>query len=436
MRASSDRALARDNSKRGTALTTTTTTVVEKDATNVEVDEHGAPQRVNEYVVHEELGRGAFARVYKCTKLEDDEPKEFAIKVFNKSLLKRKQEFTRVAGRMVATNAFQKVQREIAIMKKLRHPNLTRLHEVIDSPEDDKLYLILNVISGGQLMDFDNHAMLYRYTHEPGPSLDERSVTPLRVVHDCLADLAWALDYLHRNHICHRDIKPENVLVTDDSDYILGDFGVAHMFSESNHATLLKSTEGTYHYLAPECTTGTHMDIWALGVTVFAMVFGTLPFGMTVTDGPAGVLRAIREDPLVLPHEIDPLLHNLLTQLLDKSPATRISIVQVQEHPWITTAAARKAPNPIDTITVTSDEMAKAFTASYELFLMVKLKRSLHAKLARARTVLATKQNEISTATATAITESVNAVRRRSTRKVSDTAIPVCGRADPACHVM
>ncbi|EQC32262.1 CAMKK protein kinase [Saprolegnia diclina VS20] len=438
MRARSERALPREGPRPGAALTNTA--VIEQDVTDLEVDDNGAPQRVNEYIVGEELGRGAFARVYKCAKLVDGQSLEFAMKIFNKSLLKRKQEFTRVAGRMVATNAFQKVQKEIAIMKKLCHPNLTRLHEVIDSPEDDKLYLILNVISGGQLLDFDNHAMRYRYTREPGPTVDEKSVTPLRVVHDCLVDLASGLDYLQRNLICHRDIKPENIFVTDMSEYILGDFGVAHMFAEPGHATLLKNTEGTYHYLAPECTSGDafdpfKVDIWAVGVTVFAMVYGTLPFGMAVTDGPPGVLRAIREDPLVFPHEIEPLLHDLLMQLLDKSPATRISILQLLEHPWITVAASRKAPNPTESVTVTSDEIAKAFTASYKLFLMVKLKLKLHAKLARARSALAAKQSEISTATTTTINEGVNLIRRRSMRKVSDAAIPVSA-SEPSCHVM
>ncbi|OQR90730.1 protein kinase [Achlya hypogyna] len=411
--------------------------VQEKEVTAIELDDAGAPHRVNEYAIGAELGRGAFARVYRGSK----DGELFAIKVFNKSLLKRKQEFKRVGGRMVATNAFQKVQKEVAIMKKLRHPNLTRLYEVIDSPEDDKLFLVLDLIAGGQLLLFDAKAQRYSYTRDggapsPGP------VTPVDVIQDCLVDVAWGLDYLHRNLICHRDIKPENILVTEDEQYVLGDFGVAHMFSETDAELSLKSTEGTYHFLAPECTTGEpfdpfKVDVWALGVTLFAMVFGTTPFGASAAT-PAEVLTAVRSDPLVFPNAVDPELQDLLERLLDKAPTSRLSISGLLVHPWLTASvvAAAKAPNVTDAIDVSGDEIAVAFTRNNKMLLLTLLKLKLNAKLRRARASLAERAKADETAAPTRPADDLPKPRR-SSRQVSDVAIETRSPVgDPTCRLM
>ncbi|ETV83213.1 CAMKK protein kinase, variant [Aphanomyces astaci] len=304
--------------------------VVETEVAAVKVDDAGAPHRVNDYVVVKQLGEGAFAKVYLVERTKDEATKQFAMKVFNKSFLKRKREFKKVDGKMVQTNAFQKVQKEVAIMKKLCHPHLTKLYEVIDSPDDDKMFLILELLSGGQIMEFNAKSLRYTYPEE---GMEEAA--RLLMVQNCLLDIALALEHLHANHICHRDIKPENVLVTDTGFYKLGDFGVAYMFTEDNasNALQLKSTEGTYHFLAPECTTGEpydpfKVDIWALGVTIYAMLFGTVPFGGHAETVP-GILTSIRDDPLVFPSEssIPSDLQELVLAMLDKNPTSRISVL-------------------------------------------------------------------------------------------------------------
>ncbi|RHY28302.1 hypothetical protein DYB32_006081 [Aphanomyces invadans] len=281
------------------------------------------------------------------------------------------------------------------------------LLQVIDSPDDDKMFLILELLSGGQIMEYNATSLRYTYPEE-GMASSAR----LLMVQNCTLDIALALEYrtsmrcpkmaqrrlhawdvccaVHANHICHRDIKPENVLVTDTGFYKLGDFGVAYMFTEddASNALQLKSTEGTYHFLAPECTT---VDIWALGVTLYAMLFGTVPFGAHADSVP-GILASIRDDPLVIPDESIPSdLQALVLAMLDKSPWTRISIGDILHHPWLVEHSLLKRPSLTQLVEVTVEDIDLAFTPINNFILMTKLKMKMHGRLSHARIALSKK---------------------------------------------
>ncbi|OQR90735.1 protein kinase [Achlya hypogyna] len=362
--------------------------VKETAVAEVQESDSGVPEQVNDYKIGALLGEGAYSKVYLCEKTSGGVTTQYAMKVLNKSFLKRKREFKKVGGRMVASNAFQKVQKEIAIMKKLRHPNLTHLHEVIDAESQDKMFLVLELVTGGQVMDWDSAALRYSY-------IGTNDVAPLAVVQACVVDMALALEYLHMNQICHRDIKPENVLMTNDkTSYKLSDFGVAHMFTDEDMATELKNTEGTYHYLAPECTVGAafdpfKVDVWALGVTAFAMLFGSLPFGATkehIEGGALAIMQAIREDALVFPSSaLGPDGEDALRRLMDKDPAMRISLPELLAHPWLAGAARHERASVVE---VSPEEINLAFTPVNNFILMTKLKIKFGAKLLKARRTL------------------------------------------------
>ncbi|GMF39221.1 unnamed protein product [Phytophthora fragariaefolia] len=285
-------------------------------------------------------------------------------------------------------------------MKKLAHSNLVRLYEVIDSPADDKLFLVLELIRGGQIMYWDDKQFRYVAPNMPIGVLDKDAVR------ECLRDVVAALDFLHRNHICHRDIKPENILLAGDR-YKLADFGVAYMNEDSPPtaaksgdaaALKLRSTEGTYHFLAPECTTGDEydpyqVDVWALGVTMFTLLLGTLPFGTSVASL-SDVMTSIREDQLIIPQGLDPDCAELLTQLMEKNPGLRITIPQLKTHPWLFGSGGEfdRRQSGLE-VMVTQQEIEAAFTPVNNFILVMKLKMKMSSRLNNVRKSLANSPN-------------------------------------------
>lgn len=232
-----------------------------------------------------------------------------AIKVIDRSKLEKRREYRRVGSRMTWGNAFQQVEREVAIMKKLQHPSLLRLFDVIDDEASGLTYIVLEFAEGGQVMQFDALRRRYSLTATTRAMALSCGATRGAAAPDAMPE-AFArqlvrsfipgLQYLHSNRVVHRDLKPENLLIVRGGACKLADFGVAHVF-ETGEEALVMRTEGTPQFFAPECLTGEAfdpfaVDMWALGVTLFACAFGALPFD---GDQPADVYDAIKNKPCV-----------------------------------------------------------------------------------------------------------------------------------------
>lgn len=172
--------------------------------------------------------------------------------------------------------------------------------------------------------------------------------------------------------------------------YKLADFGVAQMLDDEP-TPVLRSTEGTYHFLAPECTTGDpydpfQVDIWALGVTLYAMLQGTLPFG-TKAASLTQVMDSIRDDPLVFEPGVECDCVDLMRVMLEKDPSKRIRIRELKHHPWIVdgTDDARFSRASSVVVEVSQQEIEAAFTPVNNFILMTKLKMKMSSRLARVR---------------------------------------------------
>uniref|UniRef100_A0A8C4DQL9 Si:ch73-62l21.1 n=1 Tax=Dicentrarchus labrax TaxID=13489 RepID=A0A8C4DQL9_DICLA len=237
----------------------------------------------------------------------------------------------------------ERVYQEIAILKKLDHPNVVKLVEVLDDPSEDHLYM-------GTL------AVMEVPTDKPFSEDQSRFY---------FQDLLRGIEYLHYQRIIHRDIKPSNLLVGEDGHIKIADFGVSNQFEGAD--ALLTSTVGTPAFLAPETLSETRknfsgkaLDVWAMGVTLYCFVFGVCPF---MDERILSLHQKIRTQPVELPEhaDISDDLKDLLLKMLDKNPETRISIPQIKVHPWVTRHGAEPLPLEDDNccmlIEVTEEEV-------------------------------------------------------------------------------
>lgn len=320
---------------------------------------------VNQYVVIKDLGRGAFGKVKLCLNTHSNEL--IALKCINRKLLRRKYAGQ---GKDKGTTAIKK---EIAIMKKMHHENVVKLREVIDDEVGSYIFLALEYVPGGPLYDPQKYE---------GKGMGED------LARKYFRSTLVGLSYLHRNGIIHRDLKPDNLLKHTDGTVKITDFGVSELFEENSdvdgtpgqgissptpsHRTV-SQVVGTPAFLAPEIASGgvalgEPSDVWSLGVCLFYIVTGEVPFpGSTV----ASVLGKIKgrgegvsgeegaeavEDETNSKNEkntvwIDSVLtsvsaplRDLLKHVLDKNPESRFDLAQIAEHEWVT----REGTEPLD----------------------------------------------------------------------------------------
>jgi serine/threonine protein kinase len=311
-----------------------------------EVDDDGL-KTINNYVVLHELGRGSCGKV----KLAYDSSRGRMVAV---KVVRRVDMTAKVGGITEAQQHYQSLQREIAMMKKLRHKHVVSLYEVIDDPRADKLYLVMQYVDGGPLS---------RVKHDSGGECE--AVDPdllLTYAHHILAGVS----YLHNQRVVHRDIKPENVLVSKDQIAFLADFGVAERFKSAD--AKVQGYSGTPLFMAPEVLAldasvdGFAADMWSVGVTLFAALCGHLPFTS---------VAAVRAHTLKIPEEHGPVWGKLLSSLLDADPRKRMTALEALSFVKIAEAKMRVRRSSVveeksERIEVTVDEVDDAFSALIE----------------------------------------------------------------------
>ncbi|RSL43374.1 hypothetical protein CEP53_011734 [Fusarium sp. AF-6] len=295
--------------------------------------------RVNQYTILEEIGRGSYGAVHLA---KDQFGHEYAVKEFSKARLRKRAQshilrqgprgprrmgpgFGFNAARATETNdALHFIREEIAIMKKLYHPNLVQLYEVLDDPEEDSIYMVLEMCRKGVVMKvgLDEQA-------EPYPEENCRY---------WFRDLILAIEYLHAQGIIHRDIKPDNLLLSDDDVLKVVDFGVSEMFQKPENMRTAKSA-GSPAFLPPELcgkhadVSGTAADIWSMGVSLYCLKYGRIPFNR---EGVLDMYDAIKSDRPQIPEDENPEFVDLMNKILEKDPEKRITMDKLREHPWVT----------------------------------------------------------------------------------------------------
>ncbi|XP_029027955.1 serine/threonine-protein kinase DCLK1-like isoform X3 [Betta splendens] len=264
------------------------------------------PSIAERYKVGRVLGDGNFAVVREC--VERSTGRVYALKIISKDKCRGKEHM---------------IQSEVAILRRVKHPNIVLLIEEMDTLGE--LYLVMELVKGGDL--FDAIASSNRYTERDGSSM--------------LFNLASAIKYLHSLHIVHRDIKPENLLVYEHQDgsksLKLGDFGLATVVNGP-----LYTVCGTPTYVAPEIVTetgyGLKVDIWAAGVITYILLCGFPPFRGCGEDQEAlfeQILRGQLEFPAPYWDNVSDTAKALITGMLQVEVDRRYTAAQVLDHPWV-----------------------------------------------------------------------------------------------------
>lgn len=255
-------------------------------------------KRINNYTIIGDIGRGAYGKV-KLALTDDGE--QVAIKVLNKNNLMKKD-----------PRAMEKVRREIAVMKNVHHPNLAQLREVISDPDSNKIYLVMRYFSKGQVVEVgkDN-----RCTPLP----------PEKVGH-CFKQVVEGLRVLHRNKIFHRDVKPQNFLQDENGCVCLADFGVAAICVDGQG---VMGIEGTPYFMSPEIlrnepqVNGELVDIWALGVSMYMLMYGRPPFeGESVMS----TMHEIQNTDVTFPEGGPADFNAVVQRMLARDPHERITL--------------------------------------------------------------------------------------------------------------
>ncbi|KAJ8383197.1 hypothetical protein SKAU_G00039750 [Synaphobranchus kaupii] len=261
----------------------------------------------DKYKVGKVIGDGNFAVVKEC--VERSTGKEFALKIIDKAKCSGKEHL---------------IANEVAVLRRVKHPNIIMLIEELDTPIE--LYLVMELVKGGDL--FDAITSSTKYT--------ERDASAM------VFNLAGALKYLHHMSIVHRDIKPENLLVCEYPDGTkslkLGDFGLATVVEGPLHTVC-----GTPTYVAPEIIAetgyGLKVDIWAAGVITYILLCGFPPFRSEKNiqeDLFDQILVGRLDFPAPYWDNITDTAKELIGQMLQVNVEARYTAEDVLSHPWVT----------------------------------------------------------------------------------------------------
>ncbi|XP_035855994.1 serine/threonine-protein kinase DCLK2 isoform X6 [Sander lucioperca] len=262
---------------------------------------------LEKYKVGKVIGDGNFAVVKEC--VERSTGKEFALKIIDKAKCTGKEHL---------------IENEVAVLRKVKHPNIIMLIEEVDTPSE--LYLVMELVKGGDL--FDAITSSAKYT--------ERDAGVM------VYNLAGALKYLHSTNIVHRDIKPENLLVFEYPDGTkslkLGDFGLATVVEGP-----LYTVCGTPTYVAPEIISesgyGLKVDIWAAGVITYILLCGFPPFRSESNlqeDLFEQILMGQLDFPSPYWDNITDSAKELIGKMLQVNAEARYTAQDILSHPWVT----------------------------------------------------------------------------------------------------
>ena len=299
----------------------------------------------NEYKFIKVLGQGAYSKV----KLVEKDKIKYAMKIIDKKLLKSKKIFKQDKdGNIIVSNLLKDALKEIAILKKLDHPNIIKLFEILHDYQKQKIYLILEYADYGDIINYDedneifsinNHVKeLYKkldLKYNMGKSVEDKKYYEEKDINDFAKNILLGLDYLHKNGIIHHDIKPNNILLCKNKICKITDFNFSSILENLNEDNIGSNGESADNFRAPETLhlddedtgeqnyQGKPLDIWAFGITLYILTYLKFPFDSD--KGILGLYEAIKNNKVKFPLEphFSRKIKFLIEQCLAKQPEKR-----------------------------------------------------------------------------------------------------------------
>lgn len=267
-------------------------------------------KRVGKYELSRTLGEGTFGKVKYAVNTETGEA--VAIKVLDKEKIQKQ-------------NMGNQLKKEISIMKMVRHRYVVGMKEVLASKT--KIFIVLELVTGGELFD----------------KIVSVGKLPEDSAKNYFAQLVEGVEYCHSLGVCHRDLKPENLLLDDHGNIKISDFGLSSLYvgdadaGSASRTEILHTTCGTPNYVAPEVLAdqgydGKKADVWSLGVILYVLLAGFLPFDESTI---VVLFDKIQKAEYSYPSWFSPEVREVLDRILIVDPKKRITLKELKVHPWL-----------------------------------------------------------------------------------------------------
>ena len=262
--------------------------------------------RLGQYEIIEEIGKGGMATVYRAYQPQAD--RFVAVKVIHRALA-------------IEAGGMERFEREARLVTRLEHPYLLPVYDV--SVDTDPPYIVMRYMEGGTLKDV----------------LRRSKTIPIPEIHHMMKQVGDALDYAHRQGVVHRDIKPTNIMIDEDGNAFLTDFGIARINEDEGEGlTQTGFTVGTPGYMAPEQGLADdnidgRADIYSLGIMIFEMATGRTPFS---GGTPLAIIMQHIQDPIptasAINEELSSDFDEIIQKALAKKPAERYATARELIH--------------------------------------------------------------------------------------------------------